>query len=143
MYTLSKEGVFIGKYYLDEGKFKLNIINNMNNVIYAYIIDSFSLWHNHLGHVSYQWMDEMAKLDLILHIDNNVDRCRARMITKITKNPFPKVKNCTNFLELMHSDACDMLSNSTIGGKKYFVTFINDFFLILLCLLLHSKYEML
>ena len=46
------------------------------------------------------------------------------MLTKITKNPFPKINRTSNILDLIHSDVCDLHNTPTLGGKKYFVTFI-------------------
>lgn len=43
----------------------------------------------------------------------------------------------------MHSDVCDLHSNPTRGGKKYFVTFIDDFSKFCHIYLLHSKDEVL
>ena len=37
-----------------------------------------------------------------------------------------KVERSTGPLELIHSDVCDMKVVQTRGGKKYFITFIDD-----------------
>lgn len=47
--------MFIGKGYLNERYFKLNvmvvdIINN--NYAFVYLVESNDLWHAHLGHVN-------------------------------------------------------------------------------------------
>lgn len=42
-------------------------------------------------------------------------------------------------LELVHSDVYDLHNTPTIGGNKYFVTFINDFSRYYYVCLLHSK----
>lgn len=97
--------------------FKLNIINNNNN-IFAYIVESSCLWHNHLGHVNFQRMNDMVKLDLIPLVDSNFEKCKACMLTKITRNPFPKIQRNSVLLKLVHSDVCDMHNTPTIGGKK-------------------------
>lgn len=49
------------------------------------------------------------------------------MQTKITRKHFLKIYRSFVLLQLVHSDVCDMHSNRTRGGKKYFVTFIDDF----------------
>jgi hypothetical protein len=48
-FVLTKEGAFVGKGYLFEMMFKLNLINKVNNS--AYSVDSISLWHNKLDHI--------------------------------------------------------------------------------------------
>ena len=63
------------------------------------------------------------------------------MLTKIIRNPFPKVKRKTKLLDLIHSDLCDMHNTPTLGGKKYFVTFIDDCSRYCYVYLLHSKDE--
>ena len=65
------------------------------------------------------------------------------MQTKITRMTFPKVERTTFLLELVHSDVCDIYSNPTREGKKYFVTFIDDFSKFCYIYLLHSKDEVL
>ena len=47
-FIISKGGAFVGKRYLYEEMFKLNI-NKMP--ISAYFVDCLSLWHGSLGHV--------------------------------------------------------------------------------------------
>ena len=59
-FILSKGGIFVGKGYLYQGMFKLNI-NKINNSIY--MLDSFYLWHARLGHVNTRKMNDMVKLD--------------------------------------------------------------------------------
>jgi hypothetical protein len=49
-FVLTKGGTFVGKGYLSECVFKLNLVNKLN--VSAYMIDSISLWHNRLGHVN-------------------------------------------------------------------------------------------
>ncbi|GMQ08605.1 hypothetical protein CsSME_00052258 [Camellia sinensis var. sinensis] len=45
-FVLSKGGIFVGKGYMYQGMFKLNVINNAS--ISAYIVNSLSLWHARL-----------------------------------------------------------------------------------------------
>jgi hypothetical protein len=74
----------------------------------------------------------MFVLNLIPYSMNDmVDKCRICLKMKITIKYFPKIDRSSTLLQLVHSDVCDMHRNPTIGGKKYFVTFI---FEILLCL---------
>ena len=39
---------------------------------------------------------------------------------------FKSVKRSIERLDLIHSDVCDMKSGQARGGKKYFITFIDD-----------------
>lgn len=55
-FILTKAGMYVGKGYLEDGLFKLNVMvvdtNNKNNNVFAYIVDAFSLWHAGLGHIN-------------------------------------------------------------------------------------------
>ena len=84
--VISERGVFVGKGYVRDGMFKLSI-NNINNVS-AYICDSFSLWHNRLGHVNFRRMNNMVKLHLIPYVNNSDDKCKICMLTKSLDNSF-------------------------------------------------------
>jgi hypothetical protein len=141
-FVLTKGDIFVGKGYLFEGIFKLNLVNKVN--VSAYMIDSFSLWHNRLGHVNTRKLHDMSILNLIPHSMNDmVDKCRICLKTKIVKKSFPKIDRSSTLLQLVHNNVCDMHSNPTRGGKKYFVTFIDDFSKFCYVYLLFSKDEVL
>ena len=45
---------------------------------------------------------------------------------KLSETPFHSIERNTEQLELIHSDICNFKSIQTRGGKKYFITFIDD-----------------
>ena len=121
-----------------EGMFKMNI----NKVFSAYMLDSLSLWHTRLGHISTRKMNCMVKTNLIPKYEiDMVDKCKICMQTKITRMPFFKIERTSSLLELIHSDVCDFHSTPTRGGKKYFAIFIDDYSKLCYVYLLHSKDE--
>ena len=68
-FILTKAGMYVGKGYLAEGLFKLNVlvtntINNNKNT-FDYIVDSFVLWHARLGHVNNKSIYRMVNLNLL------------------------------------------------------------------------------
>ncbi|GKU99886.1 hypothetical protein SLEP1_g12666 [Rubroshorea leprosula] len=142
-FILSKGGIFVGKGYAYEGMFKMNINYNINNkgVVSAYILDSFNLWHHRLGHVNFKKMYEMSKLELIPTLPKNESQCKTCRLTKITRIPFPKIERVSKLLDLVHSDVCDMHSTPSIGGKKYYVPFIDDYSKFCYVYLLNTKDE--
>ena len=55
--VISKNEMFIGKGYLNEGLFKLNVmvVDNINkNSASVYLLELNDLWHVRLGHVNYK-----------------------------------------------------------------------------------------
>ncbi|RVX16188.1 hypothetical protein CK203_014489 [Vitis vinifera] len=68
--VLTKGGTFMGKEYMSEGLFKLNVFNgnviastiNKRFMSSAYIVESCELWNSRLGHVNYRSMYKMENL---------------------------------------------------------------------------------
>lgn len=122
---LSKNGAFVGKGYACDGMFKLSIlINNMNNS--AYIVESFDVWHARLAHLNFRSLKYMSKHKLITCDNTSHEKCEICIQAKLTKRPFPKVERSAELLELVHSDICEYNGILTRGGKRYFITFIDD-----------------
>ena len=121
---------------------KLSIIttsaNKVNDSAYMLVHYVSSLWHNRLRHVNYKRLKEMSRLELIPNFDENIEKCKICMLTKITRTSFPNVERITKLLELIHSDAGDFHS-IPLGGKKYYITFIDDFSRYYQKHLLHTK----
>ncbi|KAJ9542802.1 hypothetical protein OSB04_029308 [Centaurea solstitialis] len=97
------------------------IIGNINEVYFNYSMCSISLWHKRLAHTNIK----------------NIRKCNI----KFTKKPFPLVKRGTSNLELIYFDIFDLNGILTRGGKRYFITFYDDFSRFLHVYLLHSKEE--
>lgn len=53
--VISKNDMYIGKRYLTEGLFKLNVITivMIESFASSYLLESNNLWHARLGHVNY------------------------------------------------------------------------------------------
>ncbi|XP_071900903.1 uncharacterized protein [Coffea arabica] len=64
---MTKNNIFVGKGYCNQGLFVLNISNviNENASSSAYIVDSISLWHARLGHVNIGYIKKMQSCGLI------------------------------------------------------------------------------
>ena len=58
-------------------------------------------------------------------IDPN-HKCEICVESKLTRASFHNIERSTEPLELIHNDTCDLKYVQTRGGKKYFVTFIDD-----------------
>ena len=129
-FVLTKGGMYVGKGYLADGLFKLNVMvaNTMTkNNISAYIADSFDLWHARLGHVNSRSLHRMMNLGLIPKLDFDVkSKCEVCVESKFARHTYKTVQGRTSeLLDLIHIDICDFKSLSTRGGKNYFIIFIN------------------
>ena len=68
-------------------------------------------------------------------------KCEVCVETKMAKPPFHSIERNTEPLDLIHSDICDLNFVQTRGGKRYFITFIDDCTRYCYVYLLRSKYE--
>ena len=59
----------------------------------------------------------------------------------MTKKPFSKTDRNSIMLELVHSDVCELNGVLTRGGKRYFITFIDDFSKFTYVYLMRNKDE--
>ena len=122
---MSKNGMFVGKGYSCDGMFKLSINNKVNSSVY--IVESSShLWHLRLAHINFRSLKYMRTLGLIACNDDYNDKCETCIQAKMIKKPFPTTEINTNLLDLIHSDICEFNGVLTRGGKRYFITFIDD-----------------
>ena len=127
--------------------FKMNVITivsyfNNKNVSSAYMLESSNIWHGRLGHVNFDTLRKLMNLELLpkFNIDAN-HKCETCVESKLTRASFQIIERSTELLELIHSDTCDLKYVQTRGGKKYFVTFIDDCTRYCYVYLLRSKDE--
>jgi arginyl-tRNA--protein-N-Asp/Glu arginylyltransferase len=69
----------------------------------------------------------MSKRGLISYKHDNSEKCEICIQAKMTKKPFPTVHRNSQILQIIHSDICELNGILTRGGKRYFITFIDDF----------------
>lgn len=86
--------------------------------------DAEELWHRRLGHLCPNYMraikEKIGKID--------VKDCVTCAMGKITRMPFPSSQSkTTKVLQLIHSDVMGPVRPVSRGGKRYVVTFIDDY----------------
>ena len=146
-FVLSKSGMYVGKRYVNDGLWKLNVMiiikSNMNKASTStYMFESSDLWHGRLGHVNYDTLCRLINLSRILtfQIDTK-HKCETCVEAKLTRSFFQSVERHTEPLNLIHSDKCDLKFVQTIGGNKYFITIVDDSIKYHYVYLLKSKDE--
>ena len=87
--VISRNGVFVGKGYLNGSLFVLSLASetlNGNVSTSAYIAESIDLWHGMLGHVNFASIKWLKNLKLILAMNvDNVSKCSMYVAAKYTK----------------------------------------------------------
>ena len=99
-----------------------------NTAITSHHLD-INLPHCCLGHLSYdnvKWLVDKGMVDGVTSVGGHIEFCEACVHGKQHRLPFPPSnKHARQKLDLIHSDVCGPLPIS-IGGKRYFITFIDD-----------------
>ena len=142
--VISKNDMYVGNGYLSDGLFKLNVMtinNNNNNDSSAYLLESDNLWHARLGHVNYKSLQKMINMEIFSKFECNKSKCQVCVESKFAKHLYNSVERNSEPLDLIHTDICDMKSIPSHGGKKYFITFIDDSTRYCYVYLLNSKDE--
>lgn len=109
--------------------------------------DESWLWHLRFGHLNFQSLKNLAKRNLVNglpHIHHPNQLCAACVFGKNHRKLFVKESWREKFpLELVHTDVCDPMNISSIGGNKYFLTFSDDFSRKIWIYILKNKDEVL
>lgn len=86
--------------------------------------------------------DIMKELGLISNIaSNNLDKCEICAEAKITKKSCKSVERESELLGLIHTDLGDLKFDMTRTGKRYYITFIDDYSRFCTVYLLRTKDE--
>ena len=146
-FELTKSKMVVGTGLARDGMFKLDLIVKENNpsklnTNSTYVVETSNVWHGRLGHVNYNSIRRLMKLNCIptFHIDSN-HKCETCVEAKMTRSSFHSVERKTDPLDLIHTDVCDLKSVPTRGDNKYFITFIDDSTKYCYVYLLKSKDE--
>ena len=91
---------------------------------------SASLWHNRLGHMSEKGMKLLASKGSLQGLKSvDLGLCESCVLGKQKRVSFTKTVRETKSekLELVHTDVWGPAPVSSLGGSRYYVTFIDDF----------------
>lgn len=96
---------------------------------------SAEVWHKRYGHLGYDNLKRLVKEDMVKGINLNPDDikkttgiCKACAQAKHSRSPFERAEEKTTaVLDVVHMDVCGPLPEETPGGKKYFITFLDDY----------------
>ncbi|KAH7460370.1 Retrovirus-related Pol polyprotein from transposon TNT 1-94 [Phytophthora ramorum] len=105
------------------------------------------LWHLRLGHIGHGGLDAIVKKSYGVGIDmtsvKQWELCDGCALGKQTRVSYMKSSpnRAKQVLEVVHSDVCGPMQTPTFGGKRYFVTFIDDKSHFCVVYLLRNKSE--
>ena len=134
----------MGKGYESGCLFRLSLtdacVHSVNHVSQD---NETNVWHSHLYHINFDCMTCLASLNLISKFDLVKGfKCHVCVESKQPRKPHKAAApRDLAPLELIYSDLCKMNGELTKGGKRYFITFIDDCTVFCHVYLLKSKDE--
>jgi hypothetical protein len=125
---LTKFGNFIGKAYESDGLFHMSVMNNYSfSAIHQSCNKNNDMWHSRLCHINSRAIKHLSNMNLIPEYKLDTSRCEICVQAKQPRLPFKTVEEKGNSpLDLVHSDVCEMNGIISKGGKRYFLTLIDD-----------------
>ena len=92
-------------------------------------IEATKLWHMRLGHAGEKSLQILAKQGLLKGIKTcKLDFCEHCVLGKQRRVRFgTAIHNTKGILDYVHSDVWGPTKTPSIGGRHYFVTFVDDF----------------
>ena len=89
------------------------------------------LWHKRLGHIGNTGLKKLCKImdGIKISEDQNQDwQCRICIEGKQTRLPHNQTRSrAKRPLQLIHTDLCGPMDTTSYDGKKYMLTFIDDY----------------
>ncbi|CAJ2672444.1 unnamed protein product [Trifolium pratense] len=94
--------------------------------------DETHLWHCRYGHLNYNGLKTLQSKKMVTglpEIRTPSKLCNDCVMGKQQRKPIPKKSlwRATHKLQLIHSDICGPITPSTNSGKRYLITFIDDY----------------
>lgn len=128
-----------GIYKIQASAVSWSLFTNVNN-------NNLVKWHRRLGHLNYQSICNMrdgAVVGVQFKNDANLLKsCEVCAMGEQQRQPFKSSKHRTeNVLDMIHADLCGDMEVNSIGGARYFLTFIDDFSRKIFIYFLKSKEE--
>ncbi|KAK2440388.1 putative mitochondrial protein [Trifolium repens] len=104
------------------------------------------IWHLRFGHLNFRYLNQLAIKEMVkglpkIEIPNKI--CDGCLIGKQSRNAFNKSMpmRSSNVLEVVHSDVCGPFDENSLGGNRYFVTFVDEYSRKMWIYLLRAKDE--
>lgn len=92
------------------------------------------LWHRRMGHLNAKGVKALQGMANGMDLgkppkDVVPFACEGCIEGKLARQPFPTdgAERATKVLELVHSDVCGPMKTVSLGGARYFLTFIDDY----------------
>ena len=90
------------------------------------------LWHLRFGHLNFKYLNQLVSKGMVsglpkIQIPNEI--CDGCLVGKQSRNVFNKAlpMRSSNVLDVVHSDVCGPFDEKSLGGNRYFITFVDEY----------------
>nr|GEU78500.1 retrotransposon protein, putative, Ty1-copia subclass [Tanacetum cinerariifolium] len=111
----------------------VNFIYNVSTKRAKHNLDSTYLWHCRLAHISKKRIEKLQQEWLLKSTDDeSFDQCISCLSGKMTRKSFPhRPERATDLLGIIDTDLCGLLRHVLRHGASYFITFTDDYSLVM------------
>nr|KYP74877.1 Retrovirus-related Pol polyprotein from transposon TNT 1-94 [Cajanus cajan] len=111
--------------------FVLTATMRVETCFQAYAEDNSQLWHNRLGHLSYDGLKTLVSKQMVTGLSAIItpqEICTHCLAGKQHRNTMPKKSlwRASKRLQLIHADLCGPIQPTSNSNKKYILSFIDD-----------------
>lgn len=126
--------------------FKVDIKCAKIHCLASTLEDENWLWHLKFGHLNFKGLSSLHSKQLVKGIPRITvpeKVCEGCIIAKQPRNSFKAYlpQRATDLLGVIYSDVCGPFEDPSLGGNKYFVTFVDEFSRMLWLYLIKTKGE--
>ncbi|CAJ2645977.1 unnamed protein product [Trifolium pratense] len=91
-----------------------------------------ALWHKRYGHLNYRSLNDLNSKELVYGLPKFKTKksiCEICVKSKHSRKPFvaEMPKRASGVLQVIHSDICGPFEVASLGGSKYFITFVDEY----------------
>lgn len=95
-------------------------------------VNDVVLWHRRMGHLNFTDVNKLPEctegVSPFSDINKDPITCTTCLEGKQTRKPFKNVgTRASQPLQLIHTDLCGPMEHVSLGGMRYFITFIDDY----------------
>lgn len=133
LHLKDKQGRLVARVEMERNRmYKLNLKGIREKCLQVNVEGKASLWHHRFGHLHHGGLKELAKKNMV-HGLPNMDYegifCEECVLSKHVRTPFQKKAEywAKQPLELIHTDICGPITPVSFSGRRYFISFIDDF----------------
>lgn len=138
------ELIATGIHDVKHGLFRFEESDKQKALSLASTSADLNVWHRRLGHLNIHNL-KLLKNGLVTGMqfkESKMENCSVCAMGKQTRLPFPKSGNrASGVLELVHTDICGPMEEKSIGGSRYYVTFVDDWTRRIFVFFLETKSE--